>query len=153
MWSRISNIWRKELIDSLRDRKALRQALLVPLIVGIFYAVFNPLISNVISERAQAPLTIPAQGIENAGQDFLDLLKAQKITLEPFTGDLEAAVARGDKQAGIIIPSGFSQNVAQEKPASLTLYTNRTSGGIFGGGFSGERLDLAISTYNRTITT
>jgi sodium transport system permease protein len=153
MWSRISNIWRKELTDSLRDKKALRQAILIPLLVGIFYAVFNPLISSVISERAQAPLTIPAQGIENAGQDLMNILKAQKITLEPFTGDLEAAVARGDKQAGIIIPSGFSQNVAQEKPATLTLFTNRTSGGIFGGGFSGERLDLAISTYNRTITT
>jgi len=153
MWSRINNIWRKEIIDNLRDKKALRIALLIPLLVGIFYAVFNPLISSVIADKAKQPLVIPAQGIENAGQSFIDALKAQQITLEPFTGDLKAAVARGDKSAGMIIPPGFSDNVSHEKPAALTLYTNRTSGGIFGGGFSGERLDLAISTYNGRITT
>lgn len=153
MWSRISNIWRKEIIDNLRDKKALRIALLVPLLVGVFYAVFNPLISSVVADKAKQPLVIPAQGIENAGQSFIDALKAQKITLEPFTGDLQATVARGDKSAGMIIPPGFSDNVTSEKPATLTLYTNRTSGGIFGGGFSGERLDLAISAYNGHVTT
>ena len=35
MWYRIWNIWRKELTDGMRDRKAVTQALLIPLIVGI----------------------------------------------------------------------------------------------------------------------
>lgn len=152
MWSRIANIWGKEITDSLRDRKALRQALLIPLLIGVFYAVFNPLISSAIRDRAREALVIPAQGIEYAGQSFIDALKAQKITLEPFTGDLQAAIKRGDKSAGVIIPPGFSDSVAAEKPATLTLLTNQTSGGIFGGSFSGERLDLAISSYNRAIT-
>jgi sodium transport system permease protein len=149
MFTRITNIWRKEITDSLRDKKALRQALLIPLVVGVFYAVFNPWISSVFQERAKEALTIPAQGIEYAGQSFLDTLKAQRITLEPFSGDLRAAIAKGDKAAGIIIPPGFADNLSSEKPATLTLLTNHTSGGMFGGGFSGERLELAISTYNQ----
>ena len=59
MWYRIWNLWRKELTDGLRDRKALTQALLVPLLLGIFYAIFNPWISALIGERAREPVTIP----------------------------------------------------------------------------------------------
>jgi sodium transport system permease protein len=151
MWYRIANIWRKELTDSTRDRKALTQALLIPVIVGVFYAVFNPLITSVLAERAKEPVKIPAQGIQYAGQPFLDTLKTFDITLEPFEGDLRAAIGSGEEKAGLIIPPGFSENVAREQPASLTLLTNRASGGIFGGSFSIERIDLAISEFNREV--
>lgn len=151
MWARIFNICRKEVTDSLRDRKGLTQAILVPLIIGVFYASFNPWINSMIASKAVASIVVPAQGIENAGQGFLDLLKAQKITLEPFTGDLQAVVAKGDKQAGLIIPEGFSQDVAAERPATLTLLTNPVAGGIFGGSFSASRLELAVETYSRLV--
>lgn len=151
MWARISNIWRKEVTDSLRDKKALRQAIMIPLIIGLFYAFFNPFLSSVISDKAQQPVTIPVQGIENASPAFLAALKQQKITLEPYTGDLQTAIAKGDKSAGLIIPEGFGSNVANEKPATLTLLTNRTSGGIFGGGFSGERLNLAVAGFSQSV--
>src|SRR5690242_12581191 len=104
MWTRILNIWRKEVMDSLSDRKGLSQAIMIPLIIGIFYASFNPWINSMVSSKAVSSLTVPAQGIEYAGQAFLDLLKAQKIALEPFTGDLQEAVSRGEQQAGLVIP-------------------------------------------------
>jgi sodium transport system permease protein len=149
---RIWNIWRKELTDGLRDRKALTQAILIPLIVGIFYAVFNPWITAMISERAREPVTIPSQGIEHADQRFLDVLKQMDITLKPYEGDLQGAIRRGVEGVGLVIPEDFSERVQQEQPAGLTLYTNRAAGGIFGGGFSAERLDLAIKTYSEAVT-
>jgi len=152
VWAHITNIWRKEIIDNIRDRKAFTQALLIPLIIGIFYAVFNPLINSVFTARAKEPVTIPAQGIEHAGQSFLDALQQSKITLEPFEGDLQATITRGEEAAGLIIPAGFSEQIDNEQPATLTLLTNQTSGGVFGGRFSAERLDLAISTYSRLVS-
>jgi sodium transport system permease protein len=152
MWYRIWNIWRKELTDGLRDRKALTQALLIPLIVGIFYAVFNPWISAIITERARQPVTIPSQGIENADRRFLDVLKQQDITLQPYEGDLQDAIRRGVEGVGLIIPADFDERIRQEQPAGLTLYTNRTAGGLFGGSFSAERLNLAIKTYSESVT-
>ena len=116
MWSRIFNICQKEVTDSLRDRKGLTQAILVPLVLGIFYASFNPWVNSMMASKAVSPITIPAQGIEYAGQRFLDLLKDQKITLEPFRGDLQAVVAKGDMQAGLIIPADFNQNIAVVLP-------------------------------------
>lgn len=152
MWYRIVNIWRKELTDGLRDRKALTQALLIPLVIGIFYAAFNPWISSIITERARQPVTIPSQGIENADRRFLDVLKQQDITLKPYEGDLQDAIRRGIEGVGLVIPADFDERIRQEQPAGLTLYTNRTAGGLFGGSFSAERLNLAIKTYSESVT-
>ena len=58
MLARIMNILKKEVIDSLRDKKALRQAILIPLIIGVFYSVFNPWINSIVIARAKEPLTI-----------------------------------------------------------------------------------------------
>lgn len=153
MWSRIANIWRKEITENVRDKKALRQGLLTPVIIGIFYALFSPLLNSAIADRAQQPITIPAKGIENADQRFIDSLKQFDITLEPYAGDLEAAIRQGEENAGLIIPPGFSQALNSEQPAQMTLLTNRTAGGLFGGGFSGERLDLAVSQFNQAVVT
>jgi sodium transport system permease protein len=149
--NRIVNIWRKELMDSTRDRRALRQSIIIPIIIGAFYAVFNPILASSISARAQDPVSIPVQGIENVGQDFIELLGQFEITLEPFEGDLEAAIASGEQEAGLIIPEGFSSSISDEQPANLTLLMNQTAGGPMGGSFSTERLDLAIKTYNEQV--
>jgi sodium transport system permease protein len=148
----IINIWRKELMDILRDKKAVRQSLLIPLLIGMIYAVMNPLFSSIASERARAPLSIPVQGIENASEDFMAVLQQYDITLEPYEGDLTALITSGKQGAGLIIPPGFGENVNGEQAAQITLLTNPTSGGIFGGGFAGgERLDLAINTFNTQV--
>jgi sodium transport system permease protein len=152
MLSHILNIWRKELTDSLRDRKALRQSLLIPLVIGVMYAVMNPVIGSIITQRAQDPIVIPTQGVEYARQDFIDLLARFDITLVAHTGDLQARIASGQEAAGLIIPPDFGDAIAAEEPAHLTLLTNPSAGGLFVGNFSGQRLDLAISTYNQQIS-
>ncbi|MEI2611427.1 MAG: ABC transporter permease [Candidatus Promineifilaceae bacterium] len=151
LFSNLINIWRKELMDTFRDKKAFRQSLLVPLIIGVFYAVLNPALSRLIQSRADDPVTIATQGLEYAGEDFLATLAEFGITLEPFTGDLEAVIMSGQEAAGIIIPPGFSDNVTTEEPTTITLLLNPTAGGIFGGGFEVQRVEFAFTTYNQTI--
>lgn len=152
MWDRIWNIWRKEVVDNMRDRKGMRQALLGTLFIGVLYAVMNPALNSLFIRRAQEPITVPAQGIEYAGQAFLDAMAQYEITLEPYEGDLQAVIERGEEAAGLIIPEGFTDSITSEQPAQLTLLVNQTAGGPFGGGFSSQRLDLAISTYNQQVT-
>lgn len=152
MWYRISNIWRKELVDNFRDRKGLSQALMGTLFIGVLYAVMNPALTSLLMRQAREPLSVPAQGIEHVGQPFVDALAQFDITLKPYDGDLAAQVEGGEESAGLIIPEGFAENIASEQPVQLTLLTNRTSGGPFGGGFSSQRLDLAISAFNQHVT-
>ncbi|MCR4424986.1 MAG: ABC transporter permease [Firmicutes bacterium] len=152
MLNDITNIWRKEVTDSIRDRKALIQALLIPLLIGIFYATFMPILNSAITARTEAPLIIPARGVAHADPTLVEVFGHFGVTLKEYEGDLEDAISRAEESAGLVIPPGFAEDVAAERPAALTLLTNQTAGGIFGGTFSGQRLDLAISQYNQVVS-
>jgi len=152
MLNNILNIWQKELMDIVRDRKGLRQTLIVPLILGIFYAVLNPLLGTLITSRQEDTLVLPVQGLEYAGENFIDTFAKFGIELKPFTGDLEATVASAEEAAGLIFTPGFSDNVSNEQEATLIVRTNNTAGGLFGGGISLNRLELALNAYNQQLT-
>lgn len=138
-------------MDTVRDRKVLRQSLLVPLIIGVFYAVLNPALARMIQSRADDPVTIPAQGLEYAGDDFIQAMGSFGITLEAYEGDLEEVITAGEEAAGMIIPEGFSQKITDDEQTTITLLTNPTAGGPFGGGFEVQRLDFALTTYNQLV--
>ncbi len=152
MLNNILNIWQKELMDIVRDRKGLRQTLVVPLVLGIFYAVLNPLLGSLVDSRQEDTLVLPVQGLEFAGDEFIETFAQFGIELEPFSGDLEATVASAEEAAGLIFTPGFSENVAEEQEATLIVRTNNTAGGLFGGGISLGRLELALNAYNQQIT-
>ncbi|MCA9942446.1 MAG: ABC transporter permease, partial [Anaerolineales bacterium] len=135
-----------------RDRKGLRQTLVVPLILGVFYAVLNPLLGSLVTSRQEGTLVLPVQGVEYAGEEFIDTFAQFDIELEPFDGDLEATIASAEEAAGLIFTPGFDENVAAEEEATLIVRTNNTSGGLFGGGISLGRLELALNAYNQKIT-
>lgn len=151
MWTDFVNIWRKEMVTTVRDRKGMTQAILVPLIIAVFYASFTPLLNKAMFERSQKPLIIPAKGVAYVDSGLLDTMREFGITLEEYEGDLEAVIRRGDKESGLIFEPGFAENVAEERPAQIRLVTNGTAGGIFGGGFSDSRLQLAVSVFNQKV--
>ncbi len=152
MLNNISNIWQKEILDIVRDRKALRQTLLIPLILGIFYAILNPLLGSLFDSRQEETLVLPVQGLEYAGQEFIAIFAQFDIEMESFSGDLEATITSGEEAAGLIFTPGFGENVAAEEEATLIMRTNGTSGGLFGGGISLGRLELALNAYNQQVT-
>lgn len=148
----IINIWQKELLDIFRDGKGMRQSLLVPLILGVFYAVLNPLLGTLATSRNDETLVLPVQGLEYASDDFLETFERFDIELRPFNGDMEAAIEQAEEPAGLIFTPGFAENVANGQPATLVVRTNGTAGGPFRGGLSLNRLELALNTFNQQIT-
>jgi sodium transport system permease protein len=152
MLNNIINITRKEIMDMVRDSKALRQTLLVPLLLGVFYAALNPVLGSLFSSRAEGELVIPVQGLEHAGAAFVDSFAQFDIRLQPFAGDMEAAIQRGEEPAGLIFPPGFAAAVSGEQAATLIVRTNSTAGGPFGGSISLSRLELALNAYNQSLT-
>lgn len=146
------NIWYKEILEMGRNRKALRDTLLIPLILGVFYAVINPLLGEMITRRSEGVLVLPVQGLEHADPAFVETFAAYNIVLEPFAGDMETAVREAREPAGIIFTEGFNESIASEGEATIVLYTNPMAGGPFGGNISLGRIQLALSAYNQQIT-
>lgn len=146
------NIWYKEILEMTRDKKGMRQMLLIPIVLGVFYAIINPLLGQLVSSRNDETLVIPVQGLEHADAAFVETFADFDILLEPYEGDMETAVQNAEEAAGIIFVAGFDDKIAAEEDATIILLTNPTAGGLFGGGLSINRLELALGAYNRQVT-
>ncbi len=155
MWQRITNIWSKELMGTVRDKKALRQSLLVPIIIGVIYAALNPILGGVFENRAEESLsqtlTVPTQGLEYADAGLLATLEGAGMTLEAYSGDLEAYVRSAETPIALIIPPDFSANVADERPAVVRVLINPSSGDPVGASANINRVIGAINAYNTLI--
>ena len=124
MMHHIYNIWLKEIMDSARDKRGLRQALLVPVVLGVMYAVMNPLLASAARDQAADPLTIPTIGLENVPDSLHTFLAEFDITLEGYDGDLAADIEKGDVTAGLIVPADFAASLASEEPVAVTILFN-----------------------------
>ena len=153
MWNRIWNIWRKELTDSLRDRRALRQALMMPVILGVFYALLNPVLGSLvegqIEQQAQEAAVITTIGSQHVSDGLDQMLNASLLRLEEWDGtraELEALIESGDLSVALIVPEGFANAVEGEISADLELLVN-TGGSAFNIDTTTFRLRGAIEAY------
>jgi sodium transport system permease protein len=156
-WYRVRTIWFKELMDSLRDRKALRQAILMPLIVGLLYAVLNPLMESLMTNRIEAQqsniVTVTTLGSRNVDAGLENVLQQFEILLQEYDGTLaalEAEIMAGDQKVALVIPDGFGEAVAAERSAELRLLVNQ-GGDMFEMDMRGNRLMGAIQAYSQML--
>jgi sodium transport system permease protein len=104
----------KELVDLVRDRRALLVGLLLP-------AVAVPAVSELLQAGAQRRLQAPARVAVVGAQRAPGLLEAGRGLLEPVTvPDPEDALRRGHVDAVLVVPEGFEQAL-RRGAAELTL--------------------------------
>ena len=110
-------VFRKELRDSLRDRRsfvsALIFALIGPLVVGWSLTSLDRL-----GERG--PLELPVVGAERA-PNLVRYLATQEIDVVPAPADPESAVRSGDLDFVLVVPEDFPAKHLQAETASLVL--------------------------------
>jgi sodium transport system permease protein len=104
-------VFRKELIDALRDRRTLLMVLLSSVAIGpVVLVLISALVSN-IEKRAEAREII-AVGLEN-GPTLVNYLQRQTFTLKAAPADWEAQLT--DSKLGdpvLVIPPGFEADLA-----------------------------------------
>lgn len=157
MWSHALNIWRREMIDILRDRKSLRNALLTPIIMATLFALFSAFFGNIGAGSDQQvemlePEIIATIGKQNLPAEFLTSLSDLAVVLEPYAGSIEQLendVRNGDVEMGLIVPESFAEDIAQGKPAApIILETTSTSMNEMQ---SNNRLALAFEQYSSSV--
>jgi sodium transport system permease protein len=119
-------VFKKEVIDNLRDRRSVAST--------VFYALFGPLmILGMIyllgtlfnRDEIARPILLPVQGSENAPM-LVQFLEKNNVILQPAPEDSELAVKNSDVEMVLIIPDEYSEQFSEGEPARIKLVVDPT---------------------------
>lgn len=132
----IFTIFKKELKDTLRDRRTLIMMLVIPvLIFPIILTLFVSVSESFSKEAAEKTVEIGVVGNpDNYIFQQLELLPEslgkKNITVYADTSELKAAIKVDSAQIGIFPSPDFEQSMQIKKPAGVTVYFNATDIGM-----------------------
>lgn len=121
---RVGSVVRKEIIDSLRDRRTLLVMLFTAVGAGpiLLMLIMNLAASQVDKART---LRLPVAGQENAPA-LMAYLARQQVELYPAPEGYEAQVRTGDLDIALEIDARFAQDVESGKPGVIRLIYDRS---------------------------
>ena len=144
-------VFRKEVMDNLRDRRTLLSALLLgPLFGPILFAFMINLSLKQSITDATEPLDLPVIGVEHA-PNLVSYLKSRNIELIEPPADRDAAidaVETGVHDVVVVIPATFGEDLASMVPATVEVISdqaNRTAER------EARRATRALQAYNQEL--
>jgi sodium transport system permease protein len=120
-------VFRKEVLDNVRDRRTLISSLLfAPLFGPILFALaMSVSLMAQISDRDE-PLELPVVGSEYA-PNLMTFLERQNVVIKSVDGDPELLVKNGDLEQVLIVPATYPDRFAAGEPAPLRLVTDESN--------------------------
>lgn len=150
--SALGVVFRKELLDSLRERRSLLSALLLaPLFGPILFMLVTSYAVNLQIDEAEQPIEVPIINGEGAENLVSHLFRRQiDVDHERFT-DVDAlrdAVRRADVDVGLVIDRGFGDALTRGDPARVWIVADRANNTARP---AVSRLRAALNEYGRGI--
>ena len=149
MIERIGIIFRKEVIDNLRDRRTLAAALFYPLFGPLLMALLFTVLGRTMSTQAEKPLALPVVGAQN-GPALIQFLEQNGAEIQPGPDDPEASVRAGDHDVVLIIPEGYEEDFSAGRPATVRIVVDNSRQSAF---VSVNRASNLIKAYSQQIGT
>lgn len=117
-------VYRKELLDSLRDRRALISMIALPLLVVPLLVLGMGGLSFKLAERARGEVhEVMVLGADQAPELVAEIEKMDTLRLVPETPDFRQRIADKEVQAVLRVPGDFAERVERGETAELTIYT------------------------------
>ena len=114
-------VFRKEVRENLRDRKAVFNSLLMgPILFPVLFIGLSYFAVSKQMERAEQLLEVPVVGAEHA-PNLVRYLEQQGLVVQDAPEDPEEAVRRQDVPVIIRIPAQFGEQWAEGTPATIEL--------------------------------
>ena len=125
-----ATVWRKELLETLRERRVLISLLLGPLFGPIFFTVMINLVVAQNVSSAEEVLEVPILGAEHA-PNLLAFLHARSVDPLAHHGvaDVEQAarlVATGEHDVVLVIDEAFGSDFGTDRAARVALIFDRS---------------------------
>lgn len=122
--SRVATVARKEIVDTLRDRRTIVVTLVSAALAG---PIFLLLIFNMFAQQADRAreLTLAVRGAEHAGA-LIAFLERQQVTIAPAPDDFEAKIRGGDLDVVMIVEPKFDEDIKKGRAATVRLVYDRS---------------------------
>lgn len=149
MISVLSAIIHKELLDGLRDRRAVASAFSFPMFAPLLIAFML----NSLATSNETPLDIAIIGAEQA-PGLVDFISGQGIDLSDPPADTEAAqaaIADGDLHVVLVIPSDYGERFRAGRPARVEMLMDDSQDAARAGIATAHRLIQAYSGHIGTL--
>lgn len=157
MFHQIITICKKELLDTIRDRRSLLAMIVIPaLLMPLLIVGMAKFIDYQMKKSAEQTVKVAIRG-ENYSSLLTETIKNQKkieiVKIDPPTDSgqadaLKQAIEEEKIDAGIIIPSDFSDNVQSLKPAEIKVIIKST---LEKSGNASQKINAAIAEFNKQI--
>lgn len=123
-------VFRKEVVDNLRDRRTLYSSLLFGPLFGplLFAGLISFMLSEAVAELDEQ-LELPVLGAEHA-PNLIAFLRSNGADILPAADDragVEAAIKAGDRAVALIIPESFAAAWTDGAPAPVALVSDSSS--------------------------
>ena len=122
--NRIFTVARKELVDTLRDRRTIVVTLASAALAG---PIFLLLIFNMFAQQADRAreLKLPVRGAEHAGA-LVAFLERQQVTISEAPEDFEKQIRAGELDVVMIVEPKFVDDVKKGRAATVRLVYDRS---------------------------
>ena len=141
-------VFKKEVLDNLRDRRSISSALLTPLFSPAFLVAFIIVLGkSLFGDPIETVLRLPVSGAENA-PGLVAFLEENNVELLAAPEDPESAVREGEVEAVLIISEDYGEAFLAGEPAPVWLVvdTSRQASLDFI-----QRVRTLLYTYSQTI--
>jgi sodium transport system permease protein len=122
-WRNIGIVYRKELTDSLRDRRTLISMVVVPIVIMPLMSIGLITLAVVMVGKAEKEVPkVMIVGGEDSPQVVADLKAMKDIDFEPGTLDYAQLISDKKIRAAVDIPPGFDAAVGHGADATVKIY-------------------------------
>jgi sodium transport system permease protein len=121
--SNILTVYRKELTDSLRDRRTLISMVVVPILIFpvMTIGIGTFAVKMAIKAKREIPKVMILNG-QNSPRVMADLKSLKEIEVVPSADDYKQQISDKKIRAAVDIPSGFDAAVDQGEPTTVSIY-------------------------------
>ncbi|MDE0660647.1 MAG: ABC transporter permease [Gammaproteobacteria bacterium] len=150
--SGLAVVFRKEFVDSIRERRSMVSALVFgPLLGPVLFVLLTSYAVNLQIDEAEQPIDVPVIGGDLAENLMSHLFRRQiDVDHERFADvdSLRDAVRTGNVDVGLVVDPGFTEALQTGEPARLWIVTDTANNTARR---SVSRLSSALGDYGKVI--
>ncbi|MBU1149050.1 ABC transporter permease [Patescibacteria group bacterium] len=124
---KILTVWKKELIDTIRDRRTLGVAIVMPIVMMPLIMVGSIKLQESQIKSAEEKTAVVAFANSQVAPEIIEYFSSQgKIEVIKDISDGQQAILDGEIDIFISLPEDYQANITNNQPAKVTIYEKST---------------------------